>query len=219
MRSKNGFSLVEILVVVVIAALLAGITAAVYARMRVSAQRQATMAAMGFLYDANLRYQQMVPVALLDTDSAKYFIDFNNNGVKDGTDRAMTGMEYFIFRTWDNPDCQAQLNLMPQNMLVTERTATVKILDAANGLVRSGYTLRTVVDPWGAELKYRSLSNATRINANASIGEQDPAIPYLDYAFFSSAGPDGLWGTLTAHDDQQPDASAKDNLYSFTAHQ
>ena len=49
--------------------------------------------------------------------------------------------------------------------------------------------------------------------------EKDAAIPYADFPFFSSAGPDGLWGVLAAHDVNQPDSDAKDNLYSFTAHQ
>ncbi len=205
--------------VTVVVALLAALATGAYARIRTSARVQASLAAMGFLCNANLRYQQVVPVPLLDTDSANYFVDFNNNGLRDGTDRAMTTMEYFIFRTSDNPDCQTQLNFVPQNMLVSVQTAAVKVLDPANGMVKNGYILKTVVDAWGTELKYRNLSNATRINADATVGEQDAAIPYSTYAFFSSAGPDTRWGALTNHDPEHPDSDAKDNLYSFTAHQ
>lgn len=221
-----GFSLVEIVLVVGILFLLAAMTAAVYARMKASARVQATTTAMGFLYNANLRYQQVVPLPLQDTDCARYFVDFNNNGVKDGTDRAMTSMEYFLLKTSDNPDCQAQLNFVPKDMLAPEQTATVGIrmlsptnTAATNTLVKTGYVLVTIKDPWGTEFKYRSLSNATRINVDATVGEQDPAIPYSDYAFFASAGPDAQWGTLTAHDANQPGLHAGDNIYSFTAHQ
>jgi len=221
-----GFSALELLVALTIILAVMGISAAVYARMRSAAKSQSAMTAMGPLCDASLRYQQIVPLPLQDRDAGLYFVDFNNNGIKDGSDRTLTSMEYFLLRTSEVPDCQAQLNFVPKDMMITEQTATVGIrflspanTASANTLIKAGYTLKTVLDPWGTELKFRSLSNATLLNLDASVGEKDAAIPYADYPFFASAGPDGLWGALTAHDVNQPNRDAKDNLYSFTAHQ
>lgn len=44
-----------------------------------------------------------------------------------------------------------------------------------------------------------------------------PYLPLVEAPLFSSPGPDGLWGALGGHDPAQPDAEAKDNVYSHMA--
>lgn len=230
--ASEGFTTLELLIVIGIIVAVLAISVAVYARMRVAAKSQAAMTSMGFLCNAALRYQQIVPIPLLDRDAGLYFVDFNGNGVKDGADRTLTPMEYFLLRTSETPDCLAQLAFVPRDMQVAETlpgTATPAVVNicllspantpSANTLLKTGYALKTVKDLWGNEIKFRSLSNATLINLDASVGEQDAAIPYADFPFFASAGPDGRWGALSGHDANLPDADAKDNLYSFAAHQ
>lgn len=201
---RTGFGLVELLIVMVILLILVLITLRIRSRWKETSEIQACTASMAFLRNAAKLYEQAIPVPLKDSDASGYFVDLAGNGTKN---RPLTPMEYFIFRASGVPGCQAQLERLPETMFVTEQTPPVQVWkgNAPGVLMRGGYVFKTVVDPWGRELKYRASS--------AAATEADPAMPAFDYAYFASAGPDGLWGTLTGHDASQRDDDAADNIY------
>lgn len=199
--------MVEMMIVIAIIAILILLTLKARDTWKGTARRQTTATAMASLRSAAKIYRQVVPAPLQDSDAANYY--YANPGTGGVKIRALTPMEYFIFKTSGVPACQAQLDRVPATMLAPEQAALVEIWKSGtpNVLMQVNYTLKTVKDPWNIELKYRSTSLAAT--------ETDPAIPSSPDAsdIFASSGPDTLWGTLENHNASLPDDDATDNIY------
>lgn len=81
------------------------------------------------------------------------------------------------------------------------------------GLGGPGWTAAAGLPSSGFDVKYGFAADPM---ANRVANPVNPAMPDCDFAYFASAGPDGLWGSLAGHRSGQPDSAAKDNLYSNT---
>lgn len=214
---RAGFTMVELLIVICIAVVLVGLALIWTARALLWSKERATMASLGYLHNAALRYNQAMPIALSDKDAILYQV---NTG---GGPRPLSSMEYFVLRAADIPDCAAQIEKVGRNFYVPVvpaadgSAAKFDIYVVATGaLYRSQHPLMTVKDFKGTELKYCARASATD---PVTVPPFDAAMAYSEYPYFASAGRDEAWGGLTNHDVAQPDANAKDNLYSFTEHQ
>lgn len=203
-RRSAAFSLLEILLVFAVLLILMLLSLRIRGSWKTTAEKQSCTTAMACLRNASRTYDQVIPVPLNNADASGYFVDLASNGTKN---RALTPMEYFVFQVGGVPAAAAQMDRATPTMLVTEQPQLVQIWkgNSPGVLMRTGYLLRTVKDPWGTELKYRASSVAAT--------EADPALPASASVYFASAGPDLLWGTLTNHDAAQPDDDAKDNIY------
>lgn len=70
------------------------------------------------------------------------------------------------------------------------------------GSIAGSQGVTAVKDPWDKLVRYND-------------GSGGSSMPKAPYPYFASAGADGNWGSYTSDDPNQPNAAAKDNLFSF----
>jgi len=79
----------------------------------------------------------------------------------------------------------------------------------------------TLADAWGNQIEYidddGTSANLTAANQQPKRLGADSALERRPY--FGSAGPDGLWGSFAGGDPTKPDEDARDNIYSFKFNQ
>lgn len=208
---RRGFSLVEILVVIAIIAVLAGLLIAAF--MQVQAPVSKTRIALSVLKTCATEYQ-MQTESIVNHSNAEFpktntsNIDWTRNRAfnvpgYNGSSNVESTIERFVWAAWRLPDTQKILtSLKDDGFLVDDSAAAL-----SDEVTKIGfYEIR---DPWGHALQYAAFVD------HDDSEPRDDFLPEHNTPFFASAGPDGKFGSVnpSASTDEREDA--EDNIYSF----
>lgn len=200
---RRGFSLIEILVVIAIIVLLAGITIGVGRRMIQSAKKSHTKIILGICKSASDAYATKFKPILhysgnLDpTITASYVYEYNwdkttfkkNAPDANGTGAINDPIERFVYKALKYETSSKILHTLNNKQLVD----------------RDGDGFLEVYDGFDNKIKY-----AAYVSGKDAY-TLDDTLPIHRTAFFASAGRDGKWGDAN----NSNDADAQDNMYSF----
>lgn len=175
-RHQQGFSLIEILVVISIIALILGVGAAVALRVTAEARREQTRTMMEGLIGANTEHK------------AVRGSNISHTGIFNG--ETLSTSERFVASCLQVQTCE-------EIMLGALNSSTSQALDRIYKNEGGSGNYNGIYDRWGTELEYRSSNNQNGTGPQNENGNQvaNNLLPISRDPFFASAGPDKEWGT------------------------
>lgn len=189
---RRGFSLIEILIVVALIGLLAGLAVVGAGRLREGAQAKTTKAIVSNVATLVTDIQAEVKTPPRFTGS------YGSNPLTD-----YDSIRYLIDRATQVKATKDKLSGIPGEYLVRKADGTPDY----------------VVDEWGTPLRFSRYERVSTPMGGADVyGSNGDGMPQQNRPYVASAGPDQQWGSFTepsGDGELVPDEAAKDNLYSF----
>lgn len=204
---QQGFTLVEILVTIGIISLLVGLSLAGMQKVRENSRRQNTSSMLSKLAATLTEYEVQHKGKLrppIDGDINTFITSVMRLGNDNPAERMLRNIDE---RYWAPTPYIYNPNAIGKN---TSSTPADLVL----------------IDDWGTPADLANSKEIEYFHGDGTNDDPDDSYtvpvgklidnqPARPKPYFGSAGPDGKWGTFTNNDFNQPDADAKDNLYSF----
>ena len=198
-KSKTGFTIIELMVVIGIIIILAGIGLVTMNVLNEQAVKDKTRMVIRGAAGAGTEYEAQIASVINHTGSSPVDWGTNKTGTADTSvsepATSLSSIERFVWALWQIEDTQNRLKRF-DDMLV----------DA------DGDGFYELNDGWGRPLEYVDGTNAP-LTPMPTPNSNFSTLPRRNAFFLACAGPDGEWGVV--NNQNQPDDPAKDNIYSF----